>query len=78
MLKPGGVNIVVDVDDMMGGVLDPILPSLAYANMKFAAEVFADSSLTFLRACNAHLLEPRGLHSSEVCCRCTPRAGTGR
>ena len=37
VLRPGGGVAVVETDDMIGGVMDPLLPSLQPLNLKFSA-----------------------------------------
>ena len=37
VLRPGGGVAVVDTDDMIGGVMDPLIPALQPLNIKYSA-----------------------------------------
>lgn len=37
VLRPGGALAIVETDDMIGGVMDPLLPSLQPLNLRFSA-----------------------------------------
>ena len=59
LLRPGGGVAVVETDDLVGGVMDPLVPSLQPLNLKFSARQAQQGGSRFV---GRHLL--RMLHAA--------------
>ena len=66
LLRPGGGVAVVETDDLVGGVMDPLVPSLQPLNLKFSARQAQQGGSRFVGRHLLRMLDAAGFAERHV------------
>ena len=66
LLRPGGGVAVVETDDMIGGVMDPLIPCLQPLNVKYSARQAAQGGSRFVGRHLLRMLQAFGFTERHV------------